>query len=132
MRLRTFPVSLAVLVVAIAVVNYFAHEYYWYRLISWFDMMMHFAGGAWLSGVAIWWQRGKIAPDAVRTFKTLVLTGVGFALTVGVLWEVYEAVVGILLEGHANALPDTLSDIFFDTFGAFFVAILAFRRHLVI
>lgn len=132
MQLRTFPVSLAVLVVAIAVVNYFAHEYYWYRLFWWFDMMMHFAGGAWLSGVAIWWYKRNLEPSVVLPLKTLVLVGVGTALVMGTLWEGYEAVVGIVVEGHANVLSDTLSDIVLDTLGACLLAGLVFRRYLVI
>ncbi|MEK7538591.1 MAG: hypothetical protein AAB552_02000 [Patescibacteria group bacterium] len=132
MQLRTFPASLAVLVVAIAVVNFFAHTYYWYRLFFWFDMMMHFAGGAWLSGVAIWWQGRKLAPETVVTFKTLVLVGVGTALAIGVLWEGYEVIVGVVVEGRVNALADTLSDIFFDTLGAVLVVAMVVRKHLVL
>lgn len=132
MQLRTFPVSLAVLVVAIAVVNFFAHEYYWYRLFWWFDMMMHFAGGAWLSGVAIWWHGRKLESGVTLPLKTLLFVGVGTALTIGVLWEGYEVIVGIVVEGRVNALADTLSDILFDSLGALLITLLVRQKHLVL
>ena len=132
MKLRTFPASLAVLVVAIAVVDFVAHEYYWYRLFTWFDMMMHFAGGAWLAGVAVWWYQKKHDFGVALSLKTLFFVGVGFAVAVGTLWEGYEAVVGVVVEGHANALRDTLSDIMCDTFGALVAVLVVVRKRLML
>ncbi len=56
MPTRPFPHVLVALILAIAVVNAFAHYHYWYWTMRWFDMPMHFAGGMWLAGVAIWWR----------------------------------------------------------------------------
>jgi uncharacterized membrane protein YjdF len=132
MQLRTFPVSLAVLVGAIAVVNFAAHEYYWYRLIWWFDMMMHFAGGVWLAGVAIWWRGRMIESGAMFSLKMLFIVGVGTAFVIGVLWEGYEVIVGAVIEGRVNALTDTLSDLLFDVLGALLTVVMAARRRLVL
>lgn len=132
MALKTFPVSLAVLVIAIAAINFFAHQYYWYRLFPWFDMMMHFAGGAWLSGTVIWWRYRRTPPDVKLPIKNLFFVGVGTALLVGVFWEGYEAVVASLVEGRVNALSDTLSDILFDALGALLAVFLARRGRLMV
>ena len=125
MQTRTFPRILAVLILAIAVVNCFANAYYWYWQIRWFDMPMHFLGGVWLAGVAIWWRftSGRCTNE-VKSFWRVILWGVGAAFLVGFAWEVYESTISVLTIGHINAIPDTFSDLFFDTLGGFVTACL--------
>lgn len=123
MILRSFPPSLAVLLVVIALVNALAGEYFWYWQMRWFDMPMHFAGGAWIAGVAIWWKffSKGVAPVPV-SFARLALWGIGGALVVGLGWEVYESTVSFFIEGHINDILDTASDLVFDVLGGLAVA----------
>ncbi|MFZ2832083.1 MAG: hypothetical protein WAZ40_02930 [Minisyncoccia bacterium] len=116
-----FPIVLVFFLVAIAVVNGFAGYYHWYWIYRWFDMPMHFLGGAWLAGFGIWWQYAKKG-IAVPKFSTLLPVCLVYVLSIGLLWEVYEAVIGFMTVGHANAINDTISDLFFDIGGGIVVA----------
>ncbi|MBI5077875.1 MAG: hypothetical protein HZB11_00710 [Candidatus Yonathbacteria bacterium] len=121
------PMFLVLLVVAIAVINGFADTYYWYWTMRWFDMPMHFAGGVWLASFGVWWQYSR--RDVVaRDFTSLLVICFVFAFGVGLLWELYEAGVSFLTVGHINAMPDTLSDLLFDTIGGTMVAVLVWTR----
>lgn len=116
---RLFPIILTGLLLVIAVVHVFANEYSWYWTVRWFDMPMHFAGGAWVSGVVLWrkfFSRGMVESHA--SFKSLLLWGILGALVVGLGWEVYESVVSFFIEGHINNIVDTASDLLFDALGA--------------
>lgn len=121
------PLILVVFLIAIAVVNGFADVNHWYWTMRWFDAPMHFAGGMWLAGFGVWWRYSR---RGVSTPSFLMLLGVCllFALGVGLLWEIYEAVVSSLTVGHINAMSDTLGDLLFDTIGGTTVAILVFTR----
>ena len=105
MTQRKFPWFLAVALFIITGVNSVANYYSWYWTIRWFDMPMHFAGGAWLAGVTIWWKffsgrqdMSSVAPTITR----LIVWGVGGAFVIGLGWEVYESVVSFLTQGHIN------------------------------
>ncbi|MBI5400638.1 MAG: hypothetical protein HZB12_00770 [Candidatus Yonathbacteria bacterium] len=121
MPTRRIPVLLVVLLVAIAVVNWLAESYYWYWRMRWFDMPMHFAGGVWLAGVAMWWRYYHHEKLPV-SFLQILTTCLVAALGVGLLWEVFEAELSFVTAGHINAVPDTLKDLLFDTIGGIVVA----------
>ena len=117
------PVILVVFLIAIAVVNGFADVNHWYWTKRWLDMPMHFAGGAWLAGFGVWWQyfrRGINVPGFTQILAVCLI----FALSIGLLWEAYEAVVSLLTVGHMNSMQDTISDLLFDIIGSITVAVL--------
>ncbi len=124
MLTRQFPLTLVVLILAIAVVNALAHYHYWFWTMRWFDMPMHFAGGMWLAGVAIWWRFfSRKFPDAQKSFSNFLAWGIGAAFVVGFVWEAYEAVIALATKGYMNAMSDTLSDLLFDILGGLVVVI---------
>lgn len=130
MQSRPFPRVLVVLVVAIAIVNAFAEHYYWYWHMKEFDMPMHFAGGVWLAGTALWWRFFSGRFTTLMSAKAMFAWAIGGALGVGFAWEVYEAVVAYFTVGHMNDILDTLSDLVFDTLGGIAaVGILWIRTH---
>ncbi|OIP64737.1 MAG: hypothetical protein COV32_03175 [Candidatus Yonathbacteria bacterium CG10_big_fil_rev_8_21_14_0_10_43_136] len=123
-----FPITLVIFLVAIALVNAFADVYHWYWTMRWFDMPMHFAGGAWLASFGVWWQyyrRGLVATGGVLQILGVCLV---FALSIGLLWEAYEAVVSFFTVGHMNAIKDTIGDLLFDIIGGTAVAILVWAQ----
>lgn len=128
MRTRPFPITLVVLIIAIAAVNGLAQVYSWYWTVRWLDMPMHFAGGVWLAGVAVWWRYYKAATEAV-SFMQILVTALVTALGIGLLWEVFEAYLSFSATGHINAMPDTLKDLLFDTIGGTTVAVLIWWRN---
>ncbi len=129
MPTRPFPHTLVVLILVIAIVNAFAHYHFWYWTMRWFDMPMHFAGGMWLAGAAIWWRffSGKF-PDARGGLPHFLMWGVGAAFVVGLAWEAYEAVVALATKGYMNAMPDTLSDLSLDILGGLVVVMIVWLR----
>lgn len=122
MQQSQIPAFLVAFLVAIALVNGVATEGHWYYTMRWLDMPMHFAGGVWLAWFGIWWQytRRGVVP---ASFSSVLGVCLAFAVSVGILWEAYEAIVSLLTVGHMNAMLDTLGDLFFDTLGGTIVAI---------
>ena len=127
MTQRIFPWFLAAALFVIAGVNYVANYYSWYWIFRWFDMPMHFAGGAWVAGVTIWWKffsRKQEVPPITPTINRLILWGIGGAFVVGLGWEAYESIVSLITQGHINDIQDTISDLFLDMAGGVVVAVL--------
>lgn len=122
-----FPLILVVFLIAITVVNGLAGANHWYWDYRWLDIPMHFAGGAWLAGFGVWWQYSRQGISESRFFKILGVCLV-FALSIGLLWEAYEAVVSFLAGGYMNEMQDTIEDLLFDTIGSITIAILVFIR----
>ncbi len=129
MRTRPFPTTLVVLIIAIVIAHYLATFYYWYWLFPWLDMVMHTISGAWFAGAVLWWMFFSRNPVPTVSFTRIFTLGVGSALAVGVLWEVYGVAVAFLSGVPPNALPDTLSDIFFGGFGGL-LTVLFVRRFI--
>ena len=127
MTQRRFPWFLALTLFIIAGVDCAANYYSWYWIIRWFDMPLHFAGGAWVAGVTLWWKffsNKQGSPSVAPTLSRLILWGVGGAFVVGLGWEVYESIVSFIIQGHINNIQDTISDLFLDMAGGTLVALL--------
>lgn len=122
-----FPIILLIFLVAIAVVNALAGINDWFWIYRWLDMPMHFAGGAWLALFGVWWQYSRRGVSESRFLHILGVCLI-FALSIGLLWEAYEAVVSFLTVGHMNEIKDTLIDLLFDTMGGVTVAVLVWNR----
>lgn len=124
MSRHRFPKLLLFSLFVIFIVQVIATANYWYWTIRWFDKPMHFAGGAWLAGVTIWWRffrDGSVGKP--RGFRHLVLWGVGTAFIVGAGWEIYESSISLLTVGHINGIIDTTGDLVFDLLGGLAYAI---------
>lgn len=116
MRSKSYPIALLALIVFIGAVNLFAEIYYWYWRMRWFDMPMHFLGGVWLAATALWWYYGWLEAKNQHFYRVLAICIIA-SLGIGFLWEVFEAGLALQTVGHINAMPDTLSDLMFDTLG---------------
>lgn len=126
---RPYPRSLGLLIIVIAVVNVMAVHFFWYWRMRWFDMPMHFLGGVWLAGTFLWFR--FLSSDFLekpKTFRRTCAWGVLAALGIGLGWEVYESVVSLATIGRINAIPDTLSDLWFDALGGFVGASIVWLR----
>jgi len=93
--------------------NFFALKFYWYSLIWYLDIIMHFLGGFWIGLFFLYiFSKGKQLSFNLNLFFKLLLVG----LLVGLLWELYEFYLNIVA-GTLFNLNDTLSDLFFDLLG---------------
>ena len=127
MRSKQYPNSLVALIVFIAIVNLMAEVYYWYWRMRWFDRPMHFLGGVWLAGTALWWFYGRRSVPLSGFFKIFMVC-IAAAFGVGLVWEIFQAGLGLETAGHASRIGGTLSDLLFDTIGGTTVAIYAWFR----
>lgn len=97
----------------IFLVNFFALKFYWYSLIWYLDIMMHFLGGFWIGLFFLYiFSRGKQLSFNLNLLFKLLLMG----FLIGLLWELYEFYLNIVA-GTSFNLNDTLSDLFFDLLG---------------
>lgn len=112
MNRKKIFIWLATLIFLIFSANFVANKFYLYSSIPYFDMVMHFLGGFWLSLAFIWlYNKEKLNP--VNILKIMLSV-----LAVGVVWELFEIVVNSSLAKNPFDAFDTLSDLFFDLFGA--------------
>lgn len=88
-----------------AVTQYYALEFYWYWTYWWLDIVMHTAGGI-VIGIIV---ATYVSPRVLRI--------IGLTLLVGVLWEVFEYVLGIS-QAEPNFQVDSMLDLTMDTVGA--------------
>lgn len=130
MQSKSFPNALAALIVGIAIFNALAHYFSWYYHFLWLDKPMHFLGGFWVAGVGLWFWYGRTghsipAPEHLfREFLTIALIA---TLAVGLLWEVYEYSVHLIM-GSVWSPADTVGDVVFDILGALLAGLVAFFR----
>jgi hypothetical protein len=105
--------SLAILV---AVLHYFALELSLYWTTDWFDILMHFLGGAviGLMVMFIFFTSGYIKYPNDHWVVVLSVT-LGAVLIVGLTWELWEIFVGFT--DVLNDLNDTVMDLIMDMIG---------------
>ena len=115
MKKRSFPLSLLVLILFIAVVNGLANEFSWYWRIPWLDMPMHFLGGFWIGSVALWFFSPRIPEQSLNVFLISLLA----VVVIGGLWELFEFNIGTMtFVPEQNGILDTSSDLVFDIIGS--------------
>lgn len=116
---------LALLVFVVFLLNTAASFFGWYELLPWYDNMMHFLGGFWLSLVAIWvlYKHVEFRKDAIFSVILFVLVG-------ALLWEVLEYTVqGIAgTPGLLATIPDSISDVIFGLIGGLFGGLYTLRK----
>ncbi|MHB8651850.1 MAG: hypothetical protein ACYC8S_01810 [Minisyncoccota bacterium] len=131
MQSKSFPNTLAALIVGIALFNTFAHYFSWYYHFLWLDKPMHFLGGVWVSGVGLWFwygRRGHQKSTGARFFQEVLTIALVATLAVGILWEVYEYVVHLIV-GSIWSPADTVGDVVFDILGAVSAGVGFFLRN---
>ncbi|MCC6520660.1 hypothetical protein IT403_01615 [Candidatus Nomurabacteria bacterium] len=114
----------------IFLVNILAMHFHWYGTVWWFDMPMHFAGGAWIAFVYYSVYINLRASGRIQKIhlSRLVFGMIATTVLVGGIWELFEfSVDAITLADLANPI-DSISDMFFDTAGAVFVALCGVYR----
>lgn len=96
------------------------------------DMVMHFGGG--ILVVSLFFAFLEIRPLPIKISEnklTFLLFAISFAALIGVFWEFYEYLTGLLLNltFPEMDLADTLSDLFFDIAGGLSAALLFLSKN---
>lgn len=113
-------------------------NYYYYK-IWWADIFLHISGGFLIGMFILWFLFNRVNPFFLKEkipFYLTILSVLGFAALLGVLWEFFEFILDKITgyKSYSAAvmqanLEDTLSDLFFDLFGAAASsALLFFKR----
>ena len=115
--------GIAAIGILIAVLQYFATQYFWYWEYWWFDIIMHFLGGFFIALFVYWLLRNEWKNLITRVYEFwLVLV---LVLIVGVAWEVFEFMFDAY--NARNYTLDTTLDMLMDGVGAL-AAYLIYRR----
>ena len=109
-------------IILLFLINFLATKFHWYFSIWYFDMPMHFLGGASVGLMAIWLFLKKEIPFSMKNIIWLMF----IVFLVGSLWEIFEVIFNNMIAGTSFDLLDTISDLFFDLFGGMF-AFLFFK-----
>lgn len=137
------------LLIFILVVHVIATINHWYWTYQWFDIPMHFLGGALVAMVFLYLNPNfKIQNQKFTKLPNYLITIIitlSFVSLIGVLWELFEFLLDVFVvkTGYLSfpkAVPntimntydiyrDTLGDLFFDLLGGFaMAAIFQFRK----
>jgi uncharacterized membrane protein YjdF len=116
---------LAILVFIVFLLNTAGSFFGWYELLPWYDMVMHFLGGLWLSLVAVWvlYKYMEVRKDAIFSILLFVLVG-------AILWEVLEYAVQAIANtpGLLATMPDSISDVILGLIGGLFGGLYTLKK----
>jgi len=109
--------------IALFAVNAVASYYHWYDRVQYFDKWMHVFGGVFVfcALLAFLLQIGWMQLTMRAILAAIVLT-----IVVGFLWEVYEYVIQQWTGAQLLTIPDSITDLIADTFGALIAAGVTF------
>lgn len=99
----------------IGILNLFATYLYLYWTSWWFDLLMHFLGGFWVSMVILsfWSLFNKNSHKILSFYKTFI-----WVLIISILWEIFEIWIGATMISDGVAfITDTISDLIMDIIG---------------
>jgi hypothetical protein len=106
-----------VLAALVSVLHYLGFQYNLYWVFWWYDILVHFLGGALVAVFAVMgvrWYRY----DAQIDSRSVWLIGIGAAVAIGITWEIYELAIGLV---EVEYIADTTLDLVMDIVGAFAV-----------
>ncbi|HBB49708.1 TPA: hypothetical protein DEQ22_01125 [Candidatus Nomurabacteria bacterium] len=111
---KGFLKHLVFLMFFIFIADLLARNFYWYSLIWYFDMIMHFLSGLWV-GLFFFYVlsvKSPLAPSFKSFLKIILLV-----LIIGISYEIFEFIMNVISVTPFDPV-DTTSDLFFDMLGA--------------
>src|SRR3989344_1124565 len=108
MSARPFLYAQLVTLAILATLPLIGLEYHFYWRFIWLDTISHALGGAW-AAFFLFWLRSYFGHGPS------IVWGIAGALILGVIWEVFELVAGLVPE--ANYALDTSIDLLMDVIG---------------
>jgi hypothetical protein len=111
MRLDAAFILFFLTLASVALLHVVALNSYLYWLYPWFDIPMHFLGGAVAAFGFLSWVGERLVPVRSRAF----LATLCFVALVGIAWEVFEW--HFKLVETLEYIPDTVGDLFYDLLG---------------
>jgi len=107
-------IELFILAVIVAFLHYLALTFYLYWTIEWFDIVMHFLGGATIAILAmfLFYTSGYMDFPKAHIGSIFAMT-IGSVLLAGLVWELWELFVGFtdVIEDQGDTFLDLLMDV---------------------
>ena len=123
-------ISLFALIAVIALLHIIAIEYSLYFYLWWFDLLVHFLAGLWVSGLSLWiYFRSGYIKKPVRNIGRALIVVATPIIVISISWEFYEIIIGVPIE--KNYVQDTSIDLIMDALGALTGLIYFVRVYLV-
>ncbi len=115
-----------ILIVIIAFLNYIALENFLYWRFWWFDILMHFLGGFWVSLTALWlFYFSSFVKNYRKNLIDIFIISLTSVLVVGIGWEVFEFVIETSFSN--NYVADTILDLIMDVVGSLVITFLLLK-----
>jgi len=118
---------LTALLAALLFVQYPAYLYSLGTRFFWYDMTLHFLGGVWVAGMALYYRFVRVGRASTPARGSMFSFATVSVLVVGIGWEIFEIVVDTWTGAGGYRYLDGGSDLIFDILGAS-VAVLFFTR----
>jgi hypothetical protein len=112
--------------VIIAALHWIGTIYSFYYILDWFDIVMHFLGGAWVVLFTLWVLNTQYAGALSRFTSFFHL--IAIVVIVGVLWEALEIYMGFTSFADPQYWSDTPMDLVMDVLGGGYGAFLYRKR----
>lgn len=109
--------AILVIIYSILFLHLLATAHYLYWLWWWYDILVHFLGGFWITLLIFWLCRHSRYLKKKLSFRVSAFLALISALIVGLAWEYFEYVVGFG-PGEFGYVSDTVTDLIFDLIGA--------------
>jgi hypothetical protein len=114
--------------ISVAVLHKIALSLFLYWNVWWFDIMMHFLGGALISLITLFFiYDSKFFNFKIKNKAIIFCAAVGMTLIIGLgweLWEIYVGFIDIYVDG-----PDSFLDLIMDVAGA--VAVYLYSKEKI-
>lgn len=124
MHKQSFPIYLLVIILIIISLQIPGLVFNLYSEFWWLDVLMHFLGGFWIGGVALWYFFSSGRTSIFKNNKNYLLVSVITILVVGLSWEVFEIGVDFATGLYTYQYLDGFYDMVMGTLGATGVAYL--------
>ena len=121
-RQKSFAL-LALLLYIILSLHLLALYFYWYWVFWWYDILLHFLGGLWLGGTALWFLR-YVKNEKHSTVATIYFFPLLITIIVGLSWELFEFSLDTFIIFQTNDIIDTMSDLGMDIVGSLVASLL--------
>jgi len=118
MKKHKIPILIIVLGIFISVVHSVSLLNSLYFLFWWLDIIMHFLAGVLIS-LSVMWIYQKHTNNYVRpSFDHVILLNIFlFALTIGLVWESFELLLGVFFVENSTYVKDTILDFIMNSLG---------------
>ncbi len=126
MKRKTFAL-LAVLLYVILTLHLSALYFYWYWMFWWYDILLHFLGGLWLAGTALWFLQ-YIRQKQMSQIKQYLFP-VGIVIIIGLGWEIFEFSLDTFIIFQTNDIIDTMSDLGMDIAGSLTASLIMIKNY---